>query len=398
MLSGIPRDALLLGAAFFLAVSSANLITPLLPLIQREFAIDYTTAGMVVSAFGIARLALDLPAGYIEHRFGSRRLIICGFAILIPGALFSAYAPTLETVALGRAIMGLGAAFVYVPVLTSLSVLAPAHARARVLVIYSMSINTSISVFPIIGGLLGDAAGWRAPLILCAVLCAIGLLLVWPVMKRVEALAIVQAAERRNAASVSTAPDQRRLAILAMTGCIYFGVIMFAVNRMGFRNTAMPLFGADRLHLDPLQIATGISLMSLVGISIAMPGSFLADRFGRWRMIILGFLALSISSLGFLYAVDYPTFLLAAVVVGLSDFFSSSQTAVLTESIPPGWRGRVLSGYRFSIDLGATIGPLLTASMLQGIGYEPMVWAVSGLLLLAACSATLGWRLSRAVA
>jgi len=49
--------------------------------------------------------------------------------------------------------------------------------------------------------------------------------------------------------------------------------------------------------------------------------------------------------------------------IGFGDFFSSSQTALLSEIVPPDQRTKVLGGYRFSADLGAFVGPVLLAAV-----------------------------------
>ena len=60
--SWLPRDAILLGVAMFCVVSATNIMTPLLPAIQDDFAVSITTAGVIVGSFGLARLA-GRPAG-----------------------------------------------------------------------------------------------------------------------------------------------------------------------------------------------------------------------------------------------------------------------------------------------------------------------------------------------
>jgi DHA2 family multidrug resistance protein-like MFS transporter len=122
-----------------------------------------------------------------------------------------------------------------------------------------------------------------------------------------------------------------------------------------------------------------------------------ADRWGRRRVIVSGFIVLAIGDLAFLGANSYATFLFAALILGLGDFFSSSQTAILTDSVPVEWRSRALAGYRFCVDLGATIGPLLLAGLLEATGFETMVLIASTLLLIAAAGGLLGAQAARPV-
>ncbi len=57
---------------------------PLLPFIRNDFALDYTQAGLVVSAFNLAYGIGQLPGGWLADRIGPRILItigICGVAL-----------------------------------------------------------------------------------------------------------------------------------------------------------------------------------------------------------------------------------------------------------------------------------------------------------------------------
>lgn len=383
---GIPREAVVLGLGLFLVVAAANVLTPLLPLVQRDFGIDYATAGLLVSAFGLARLALDLPAGFLQQQLGAGRLAALGLGLLIVGGVLAAISPRFDAVLVGRVGMGFGSAIVAVVVLSALSDLAPSEARARVLAVFTIANNTGIGFFPIVGGVLGALWGWRSTMVLCAILAAVsGLLL---------ARALPRAAAARRASAVTTASPAAPRALnrwsIVAAGALFFGVFVNFINRHGFRNTALPLFAGDQLGLSSVAIASGITLMAVIGLIVAIPGSVIADRWSRRGVICAGFLVLAIGDLAFLHATDYASFLLAAAMLGFGDFFSSSQTAALTEAVPPAWRSRILGAYRFTVDLGAAVGPALLASLLQTSGYVVTIVTMAALLLLAAGAALLG--------
>jgi MFS family permease len=127
----------------------------------------------------------------------------------------------------------------------------------------------------------------------------------------------------------------------------------------------MPLYAATALGLGGLSIATAIALMSITGLIVATPGGILGDRIGRRRVIVAGLFALAAGDLAFLLTNDLVTFLIVAAVIGFGDFFTSSQTALLSEIVPARERTRSLSYYRFSSDLGSMIGPILLASIMD---------------------------------
>ena len=370
----------------FLALAAGNILTPLLPLIQDDFSITYAVAGVLVSAFGFARLALDLPTGYLQERFGARTLSAAGFAFLIGGSVLSTVAPIFGVLVAGRVLMGLGASMLSVVVLTALSTLAPENARARTLALYAMANNTAIGIFPVVGGVVGSLWGWRSTMALSGILAAVGAVLMGRVLERVP-----ESATSRNAAT--SAVEGRLtlpLGLIVALGSIYFGVAITMINRHGFRNTILPLFAGDAIGLNPIQTATGITVMAVVGLLVAMPGGMLADRWSRRGVISAGMVVLAIGDLAFLGASTYATFLLASLVLGFGDFFAASQMAAVTEVVPAHARGRVLATYRFSVDIGAAIGPFFLASLLGLTSFTTSIVVAAGLLLFAACVVQLG--------
>jgi MFS family permease len=162
------------------------------------------------------------------------------------------------------------------------------------------------------------------------------------------------------------------------------------VHRHGFRSTVLPLYAATALGLGAIPIASGVALMAVTAILVGVPGGALGDRIGRRRVITAGLLALAVGDLLFLLAGDLVSFLVIAALIGLADFFPSSQTALLTDIVHPEQRTRILSGYRFAVDLGAFIGPVLLAAVMDAAGAQAAVVLTAGLLLAAAIAARLG--------
>ena len=89
------RRALGLLPLFVLAHFVHHLVTalptPLLPFIRKEFSLDYTQAGLVISAFSLAYGIGQLPAGWLADRIGNRWLItfgIVGVCLILAGLAF----------------------------------------------------------------------------------------------------------------------------------------------------------------------------------------------------------------------------------------------------------------------------------------------------------------------
>lgn len=377
----------MLGIALFFAIAPTNILTPLLPNIRDEFAISIATAGLVVSTYGLARLVTDLPSGVILDRIGERRLAALGTTLLVLGSVTGAVSPTVEWLIVARIAAGLGSGLITTVALTGLSWTASSQNRGHVMSVFQLANNSGIALYPLIGGVIGSLLSWRVTFVVAAVAgVAAGLMLV-PLLGRIES------GKKREAVAAKRADlpfDLSRRRLAGALASIYAGVVANMVHRHGFRNTVLPLFAAAALSLGEIEIATGIAVMSVVGIIVITPGARLGDRIGRRKIVVAGLLILAAGDLFFLSARGYWTFLLACGLVGLGDFFSSSQTALLSEIVRPEQRARVLAGYRFFVDIGALVGPLVLAGLLDAFGAPAAIVAVSLVLATGAAIAQLG--------
>jgi MFS family permease len=103
-----------------------------------------------------------------------------------------------------------------------------------------------------------------------------------------------------------------------------------------------------------------------------------------------GLAAVAVGDLVFLLTGDLLSFLLAAALIGFGDFFTSSQTALLSEVVPPEGRTKAMSGYRFSADLGALLGPVVLAAIMDARGAQAAIVAAAVVLFTASLAARIG--------
>jgi MFS family permease len=381
----IPRDAYLLGTALFLIIAATNILTPLLPDIRNDFGVSIATAGIIVGAYGLARLIVDLPAGFLADRIGHRRLSAMALVVLVASCLLGLGATTVELLIAARVGMGASVAILATVILSSLSATATAVNRGKVMSLFHVANNTGIALYPLVGGVVGAWLGWRATFGVTAVLVVVAGVILIPVLLRIR--------PHRDDPSRAGTGDARvlhgRSRAIAI-GVTNFGVVANMINRHGFRNTILPLYAATALGLGGISIATAIALMSITGLAVATPGGMLGDRIGRRRVITSGLAAIAAGDLVFLLTHDLVTFLAAAALIGFGDFFSSSQTALLSEIVPPRQRTRVLGGYRFSADLGAFVGPVLLAAVMDVASAQAAILVAVAILLASSAAARLG--------
>src|SRR4051794_33973200 len=257
--TAIPTDAKLLGVALFFAVAATNLLTPLLPNIVEDFGISVATAGLVVSTYGFARLFTDLPSGVALERVGETRVAIGGAVLLLLGSVLGALSPTVEVLILARVMSGLGSGLMTAVILTGLSWTAGARNRGAVMSLFQLANNTGIAIYPLLGGAIGAILGWRLTFVVAGGGAVAAGVLLLPLLRRIEA------GRKRDVVSgkadsleFDLTPVRRRVAL----GSVFAGVVANMIQRHGVRNTVLPLFAASVLFLNPIEIATGITVMS----------------------------------------------------------------------------------------------------------------------------------------
>ena len=383
--TAIPRDSLLLAASIFLFIAATNILTPLIPQVRDDFGVSITTAGLIVGSYGLARLAVDLPAGWLSESVGHRRLAVIAIVLLVASSMLGYWSPTVEALIAARIGSGIAVGILATVILSGLSATATTVNRGKVMSLFHVANNTGIALYPMIGGVIGLIWTWRETFLVTAALAIVASAILLPMLPRID---FGKKGVKKGGTDESRVLHgrQRQVAFVATN----FGVVANMVHRHGVRNTILPLYAATALGLGGVSIASAIALMSITGLLVATPGGMLGDRIGRRRVITAGLAAVAAGDLAFILTGDLFSFLLVAALIGFGDFFTSSQTALLSEIVPAAERTKALSTYRFSADLGALIGPILLAFIMDVTNAQNAVLVAVGILLLASASAWFG--------
>ena len=133
-----------------------------LPLILAELAISDAQGGLLQSLFIVVYSLACGPAGWLGDYGNRLRLIATGVFVWSVATVASGLAPTYGWLLLARAVIGVGEASYAVVTPSLLSDCYSAERRARVLGIFYAAIPVGSALGYIVGGLIGEAHGWRA--------------------------------------------------------------------------------------------------------------------------------------------------------------------------------------------------------------------------------------------
>jgi len=148
--------------ATFMLLLDVTIVNVALPDIERSLGSDFTDLQWVVDAYALTLAALLLTGGSLGDLFGRRRLFVVGLGIFTAASLACGLAGTPDHLTFARAAQGIGAAFMFA---TSLSLLASNYTgpdRGTAFGIWGAVTGASVAVGPLAGGVLTEAFGWES--------------------------------------------------------------------------------------------------------------------------------------------------------------------------------------------------------------------------------------------
>ncbi len=141
-----------------------------LPDIADDLGASFTDLQWTLSGYALALAVFLLTAGTLADRFGRRRLFVAGLVVFVAASMLCAAAPSPVALIAARIVQGVGAAVVFLSSLALLAAEFEGPARRRAIGVWGAVIGLAFAIGPLVGGLLVDAAGWRAIFVMSLVL------------------------------------------------------------------------------------------------------------------------------------------------------------------------------------------------------------------------------------
>ncbi|MFM2097920.1 MAG: hypothetical protein RIT06_548 [Chloroflexota bacterium] len=318
--------------------------------------------GFAIAAYSLANLAFDPIGGALADRFGRRRVVMVSLMISPAAIAIYALADSLPLFLLARLIHGASGGALAAALFALLGDAAPVGRRGRTLGRAGALIGIAAVVGPASAAIISAVAGATMVFLGVAVLIAVGLLIVLPLLP--ETLAPrASAAATPGAWRRILADPQLRIALVAI-----FGLEAAVGSVTGFIKDGLitRALAEGRDQAGALRYAAGASggLFTIFGvIAIAIMLSRVADRvdhrgpFGI-SLVGLGALAgaLTLLAVSPTLTVDLIAMVLYGVGYGLIFPAAAGAVAIVSN---PSERGRANGALNLSFDLGISAGPIL---------------------------------------
>lgn len=298
---------------------------PLLPFIREEFALDYTQAGLILSAFNITYGISHLPAGWLADRIGARLIIaigICGVAFcgLLLGLSTTYFMIIIFIIIMG--ILGGG----YHPTSPSLiSAFVKPKNRGRALGLHMIGGSASYFLAPLIAATIAASWGWRTPFITLAIPIILFGVAFYLILGKRLGTGNAEAVSNSHPSQILPRLDWHHLApfILLITSTI--AIILSVIPYI-------PLYLVDHFAAEKETAAAIIAVFYSAGLWAGPLGGYLSDHVGRRRVILTA-----------LFMAGPAIYLLNVIPFGLGFGFGLLFIGMMVYTIEPAAQAYIIS-------------------------------------------------------
>lgn len=357
-------------------LSSTMSKTPVLPLFAAFLHATPQEIGWIVIASTVPGILISFPAGAISDLLGRRRVIIASLVVFATAPFL--YLPVSESWQLMAVRFYHGfATAIFGTVATAAIAARYPQRRAAMLSAYSSVTIVGRSVAPFLGGFLISAASFYSVYWACAVSGVIAFAVGFVLPPEDRTAAAGKARFPHFFAALRDVVQSRAIVLTSVVEAAQYLVF-------GAVEAFLALYAAS-VGIPAWQIGVilGVQLLSVIVVKPLMGAA--SDRFGRRAIIVPG-LFLGMASVALLPFTDSVVALsVLSVLYGIAfATVTSSTTALVADVTKSGQFGASVGVLRTIMDVGQTIGPVLTGFLIGAWGYGVAFPALATVLALSA--------------
>ena len=369
------RSAFSLASIYALRMLGLFMVMPVFMLEARHYegGDDLSAVGMAMGVYGLVQAVLQIPFGMAADRFGRKRVIYLGLALLALGSIVGATATSVGGLALGRALQGGGAISAAVTALLADQTRDAVRTKGTALVGASIGLMFALSLVlgPLLSGWGGLSAIFGVTLLLAV--CGVAIVRFWTPPEP----SLPMAGQAKHSLwGLLVHPDLIRL---------NFGVFaLYAVQLASWVAIPALLIQAGVASADHGWVYLPAVLLSFVVMGVTL---FPMERRGLLRPLFLGCILLVMvvqAGWGWLATSSPPLWMLAILLFLFFCGFNvleASQPSLASRLAPTGSRGAALGVYNTLQSLGIFAGGAMGGLLLKSVGASGVFLTSAALML-----------------
>jgi MFS family permease len=331
-------------------ILGVSIVSPILPQYALSFDIPVALVGWAISAFALARLVTDIPAGFLADRFGRKKVMISGLVLVIVASFAAGIATTYGWLIVSRIVAGLGSALYMTSATTWVAQVSAGSARGRYMSLYTGLVFAGTAFGPTIGGYVAARFGLNAPFFAYALFALAGLIATLPMKETADS-----AQATRTEMHISDIVRLLSNRSFMLVNCAVLAVFFL---RIGVRSTLVPLYADLNLGLPPDSIGIILTVAAVTTAIITFPAGRLSDRVGRKGPMMACLFLSAIVSVLIPFQKSQASLTGIMALYGLATGLQGSIAAWPADLAPKERLGTSMGVYRVMGDAGMVLGPI----------------------------------------
>ncbi|MDH7481285.1 MAG: MFS transporter [Armatimonadota bacterium] len=370
----------------FMATVDSSIVNVSLPVIMASLRTNLPTIQWVVAIYLLVITGLLLTLGRLADLAGRKLVLVWGYAVFTIGSLLCGLSRSPFLLIASRGIQAVGAAMIMANGPAVITDAFPIGERGKALGMFAMVVASGLTIGPVLGGFIVEAAGWPWIFFVNLPIGVFGMIFVQRVLK-CEQLRLEQNFDIFGAAlflvslvsltmALSQGPQKgwnsNEIVALLIT-CVVFGALFILHEKrtphsiltltlfrqrlfaaacasafINFSSTfsvafLMPFYLSQVLGYEPRRMGLTLTATPITVALVAPLSGNLSDRIGSR---VLGSIGLGLASIGLVLigclgaSPSHIRVVIALVVVGLGTaIFQSPNNNALMSSVPKGMLG-----------------------------------------------------------
>lgn len=360
--------------------ATRSVLNPVMNNVQAEFNLSTSQLGLISSIFFLGYAGLNVPSGIMGDKIGKKKVLVPGVILFGLMAAVTGMMPSFTLFMVAWLFVGIFQGFYYGPQYgLSTEAIPKEHITVGSAIInsgmaFGISVGYFISSYTV--GTLG--MNWRAPFYIVAIpVILIGLAMWWIIKDNPKGQA--------QADSQNVAPQKLKMKDLFSRNLICAYITIFcAIYAFFVVVTWIPYYLQHARGIDGTEVAVVSSLVPWAAIPGSILFSWIADKMGKRRPVLLVMLPLSIIAIVSIVAFDNMGVLYAALIgYGIFGKISTNPVlvAVVADNAPQQSLGTAFGFYNFIGMCGSIIAPYLTGWLTDVTGTLNAGFYFAGILL-----------------